>query len=127
MSPLASRVDHVSFVVTDLDAALPFYVDILGCERIERPDLGFPGAWLRIDDTEVHLVTPVAGIDTGTPPPRPTGIANHVAFSVANLADARAELRAHGLDPKESDVGIAQLFVQDPSGNVIELIERATS
>lgn len=31
----------------------------------------------------------------------------------------------HGLGWRESDVGIRQLFVPDPDGNVIELVERA--
>jgi glyoxylase I family protein len=125
MTALALRVDHVSFLVDDLTRALEFYVDTLGCEEIDRPDLGFAGAWLRVDGSvDVHLVTRRFGVDTGMPPALPTGFANHVAFAIASHCDALAALRARGLDVREGDVGIRQLFVQDPCGNVIELIER---
>jgi glyoxylase I family protein len=125
VSGLARRIDHVSFLVHDLATAVEFYVDVLGCEEIERPDLGFPGAWLRVDGAvDVHLVTPVVNVHAGTPPAVPTGLANHVAFAIDNHTDALVALRARGLDVREGDVGIRQMFVQDPSGNVIELIER---
>jgi glyoxylase I family protein len=124
VTTLARGLDHVSFVVDDLDGSRGFYRDVLGCDEIERPDLGFPGAWLRLGAVEVHLVTPRDGVDTGTAPRRPTGFANHVAFAIDDLAAARSLLEAHGIRVQASDVGIPQLFVQDPSGNVIELIER---
>jgi glyoxylase I family protein len=125
---LVLRVDHVSFLVRDLHTALRFYVDALGCNQVERPDLGFPGAWLRAGDSiEIHLVTPLPDVDAGRPPKQPAGNANHVAFAIADHADALHRLRSLGVDVREGDVGIRQLFVQDPDGNVIELIERSTT
>ena len=43
---IPSRGHHVSFSVSDLEASLAFYRDVLGLEPIERPDFGLPGAWL---------------------------------------------------------------------------------
>jgi glyoxylase I family protein len=121
---LALAVHHVSFLVDDLNAALGFYVGVLGCEEVARPDLGFPGAWLRLGGAvQVHLVTRWGDTDTGTPPGEPSGTANHVAFAVASHAEALRRLRSRGYDVREGDSGITQMFLQDPSGNVIELIE----
>jgi glyoxylase I family protein len=125
MTSLGRRVDHVSFLVRDVELALRFYVDVLGCRLVARPDLGFAGAWLGTGDSiEIHLVTPADGVDAGRPPGAPTGMANHVAFAIADHEATLAELRGLGLDVREGDVGIRQLFVQDPDGNVIELVER---
>ena len=45
MQPLA--VHHVSVNVTDVDAALAFYTDVLGgTVRGDRPDFGISGAWI---------------------------------------------------------------------------------
>lgn len=117
----AGTVHHVSFRVDDLEAALDFYVGVLGCEVLERPPMlgGRDGAWLKAGDTEVHLIVRPAGEDVGRPPTEFTAQANHVAFRVADL-DAAAE--------RFDELGIAyrwgkavrQLLVRDPSGNVLE-------
>ncbi len=40
---IARSVNHVSFPVRDLAAALGFYRDLLGLETIPRPDFGIDG------------------------------------------------------------------------------------
>jgi glyoxylase I family protein len=40
-------IHHVSINVKDVDTALTFYIELLNLELLERPDLGFPGAWIR--------------------------------------------------------------------------------
>ena len=45
---MLNGIHHVSINVRDVDAAIRFYVDLLGMQQIERPDRGGPGAWLRI-------------------------------------------------------------------------------
>jgi glyoxylase I family protein len=114
----------VSFLVRDLDGALSFYCDVLGCEPLPRPDLGFPGAWLQLGGAQVHLITPMDDVDPGTAPETPSGFANHVAFRIDDHDAVLARLRGLGLDAREGTVGIKQIFVQDPAGNVLELIER---
>src|SRR4051812_49202100 len=49
------RLHHAAFTVTDLDAAIAFY-GLLGFAPIERPDFGFPGAWLEAGQAQVHLL-----------------------------------------------------------------------
>ncbi|MGD8909539.1 MAG: M48 family metalloprotease [Chromatiales bacterium] len=55
------RLHHVSLLVADTARALDFYCGLLGLEvDPERPDLGFPGAWLRLAHPPLQL--------TPTPP-----------------------------------------------------------
>ena len=120
---LAQFVHHVSFTVPDLESGRHFYQDILGLAQIPRPDLGFPGIWLRAGACEVHILAPPVGTaDIGQPPPAPVGIASHVAFRVRDYENTMARLKAAGLDVVEGRFGIHQMWVQDPGGNVIEFI-----
>lgn len=112
MEPLA--VHHVSINVADVDAALEFYVGKLGFGlRTDRPDFSFGGAWLDCGGQQLHL------IEAGAPP----ALGQHFAVQVADLDAAVAELRAAGLDIRDpSPVGTGrQTFVEDPSGNTVEL------
>ena len=107
-------VHHVSLNVADNEAAVRFYEDVLGFRRLERPDFGFPGAWLDTGNGQVHLLE--------VPDHRaPAG--QHVAFQVDDIEAARSAVLAHGVEVSEaSPVGTGlQAFLHDPSGNLIEL------
>lgn len=122
MPALVGTVHHVSFRVDDLEAALAFYQDVLGCRRIPRPDaINVPGAWLQAGDTQVHIIETPADESTGTPPARINPVACHVAFRTSNLDQAEAALRARGFAVERGPSEVAQIFVRDPSGNLIEL------
>ena len=56
---MINGIHHVSINVKDVQESVQFYVDLLGMEQIARPDMGFPGAWLKSAGQEVHLL----GID----------------------------------------------------------------
>lgn len=119
---LAIALDHVSFMADDLDESLKFYVDLLGCSPIPRPDFPFRGAWLQLGAIQVHL------LERNKPGTRdgkaPGGFANHVSFSVSDYETTLEHLRGLGMEVREGGAGIRQMFVHDPAGNVIELIER---
>ena len=119
---ITSAVHHVSFSVDDLDAACHFYEGILGLERIARPDLGLPGAWLQTGATQIHLIQKPPGSDTGTPPGKTSPLANHCAFAVEDYEKTRDHLVASGLNVLETNANVGQMWVSDPSGNVIEFI-----
>ena len=112
MKPLA--VHHVSVNVTDADESISFYTEVLGGTiRDDRPDFGFGGAWIDLGSAQVHLIEAAV----------PQNLGQHFAILVTDLDDAVDELRAKGIQVRDpSDVGPnRQTFIDDPSGNVIEL------
>jgi catechol 2,3-dioxygenase-like lactoylglutathione lyase family enzyme len=108
-------VDHVAINVEDVPAAITFYTEVLGLtQNHERPDFGFPGAWLDAGGQQVHLIEL---------PPAPN-VGQHFALLYADLDAVVAALRAQGLevsDPNPSGPGRHQAFTTDPWGNSIEL------
>lgn len=118
MKPLAMH--HVSLTVDDVDASLRFYVDELGLvAREDRPDFGFPGAWLDAGGQQLHLIQ-------GEPPPDK---GQHFAILVGDLDATIAELRANGVDVSDAfPVGTGrQAFLKDPAGNQVELHQQRVS
>jgi glyoxylase I family protein len=115
----ALAVHHVSINVDDVDAAVAFYVDVLGLtQRQDRPaDLGVDGVWLDAGAQQVHLIH--------APPPAARG--QHFALLVDDLDAAVDELRAQQVDVSDPvPVGRnRQSFLNDPAGNLIELHQAA--
>lgn len=119
---LATRVHHVSFAVRDLARSREFYEGILGLREIARPDLGLPGAWYAAGDGQIHLIQTPPGAAVGAPPERLTPLANHCAFEIDDYEKTVAALKQRGLAVLETRSEMGQLWIQDPDGNVIELI-----
>jgi glyoxylase I family protein len=107
-------VHHVSINVDEVDAALAFYVDVLGLvPRTDRPDLGFGGAWLDAGGQQVHLIEGQV----------PDAVGQHFALRVDDLDATVAELRQRDVevsDPRPV-ASSRQAFLRDPAGNLIEL------
>src|SRR3954462_9851088 len=106
------RLHHAAFAVTDMDAAVAFYA-LLGFAPIDRPDFGFPGAWLQAGEAQVHLLES---------PDMPPSDGTHVALKVNDLESTVSTLEAAGL--KVGRLGHVQgagrqAFVRDPSSNQI--------
>lgn len=105
-------------------ATLDFYRDVLGLEAdpARRDNPSFPGAWLDCaNDTQIHLMG-VTGVSPFAISPERDPATPHVALAVADIAEAQAELLRLGADFFAISSGeTAQLFVNDPSGNMIEL------
>ncbi len=54
---LIGDIHHASLIVSDTGRALDFYRGVLGLEVVEeRPDLGYPGAWLKVGEYQIHLL-----------------------------------------------------------------------
>ena len=115
----AVRINHVSVHAKDLAASVEFYVGLLGAEPIPTLNFGFPVQWLALGDTQLHL------FEKDHQPPSH----NHFAVEVADLEPVyrRAEQLdafdtvafGHHLYSLPGDV--AQLYVRDPGGNLVEL------
>jgi catechol 2,3-dioxygenase-like lactoylglutathione lyase family enzyme len=122
---LARRLHHASFPVSDLERAKRFYGDLLGLDEIERPDLGFPGVWYGGGECEVHLIVPMGAMgDIGERPKTINPMAPHTAFAIDDYDAAVERFERHGIEVFGLGREVGQMWVQDPDGNVIELIVR---
>lgn len=123
-------VHHVSVVVADCSRALVFYRDILGLNVMpDRPDLGYPGAWLVLGENnaqQIHLLEFPQKAEAqnshreknGHP-----GHSPHLALAVNNLSEIQSRLILEKIDYSVSRSGRPALFCNDYDGNIIELIE----
>jgi len=114
---------HASLLVADVARARAFYEGLLGLvPDMERPDLGFPGVWYRLGDGQIHLICqpnpdPVVGR------PEHGGRDRHTALGVDGWGALKARLEAAGIAYTLSRSGRRALFVRDPDGNALELID----
>ena len=117
-------VNHVSLLVSDTARSLGFYQGLLGIPLDDsRPELGFPGAFLRLGAVQIHLLELAAPGVSGALPEH-VGRDRHLALDVADLDAVRAVLVTAGIDFTRSRSGRRALFCRDPDGNGIELVER---
>jgi glyoxylase I family protein len=124
------RTHHVAVICSDYEASKAFYTEILGLEvvseihRVERRssklDLRLP------DGTQIELFS------FPDPPrrlsyPEACGL-RHLAFEVADVTEAVAELQSRGVavEPVRVDdhTGKRFTFFADPDGLPLELYER---
>jgi len=125
---MITGMNHFTVIAEDERATLDFYVGLLGLTVGPRPDLGFPGAWYAVGDSqELHLIVhPPSKTMRGTP--EIDGRDGHFAFRVRRYDETLARLREHGIALIESPhnkTPWAQIYVTDPDGNVIEFnVER---
>ncbi len=131
MIPFRVRgLDHVVLRTLDVERALRFYAEVLGCQLERRVDeLGL--VQLRAGRSLIDLVgvdTPLGRLGGAAPGPEGRNV-DHVALQIEPFdAEAlRAHLARHGAEP--GDVGRRygaegfgpSLYVRDPDGNVVEL------
>jgi catechol 2,3-dioxygenase-like lactoylglutathione lyase family enzyme len=128
------KLDHVSFLVRDVERSLRFYSQVLGLRGIPRPRNA--GAWLTNDEHsfEVHLIGEAEQgrvTQTHTSYRRDgmtTGHGSHPAFEVENLAAMLQHLHTLNVEivsgPRQRGDGVQQVFICDPDGYMIELFVR---
>src|SRR5471030_2354530 len=95
-----------------------FYAGILGIPETPKPAhlAQRGGCWFERGDLKIHL-----GVEADFRPARKA----HVALLVAELASLREILKASGYVLKEDEPldGYHRIYVDDPFGNRIELME----
>ena len=122
-------LDHVVLRVRDLDVALRFYCQVLGCREERRvAELGL--VQLRAGDALSDLggVSSPLGKLGGAAPGTQARNVDHFALQVDPFdADAlRAHLESHGIEPGDvaKRYGAAgmgpSMYIRDPDGNVVE-------
>ncbi len=118
---------QVRYIVYDVDAAIPFYTDMLGFTLEMHPAPGF--ASLSRGDLQLLLNRPGAGgagqAMPGGQAPAPGGW-NRIQLEVADLEATVEKLKGAGARFRNEIVvgnGGKQILLEDPSGNPIELFE----
>lgn len=124
-------IDHVVLRVRDLERAVAFYVDVVGCSIARRrDDLGM--VHLRAGSSMIDLVHADGrlGLRGGAAPDPGARNVDHVCLRIAPFEEAAliAHLTAHSVVPQgpaESNYGAQgdgdSLRFADPEGNVVEL------
>ena len=112
---------HAALLVSDLEKAKHFYGQILGLSQADR-SRNFPGTWYQVGNFQIHLIVS-SEIIPDLVNLEKLGRNRHLAFSVADLDAAKAQLLANNCQIQMSASGRAALFTQDPDGNIIELQE----
>jgi catechol 2,3-dioxygenase-like lactoylglutathione lyase family enzyme len=123
-----------AYSVADIEAVTKFYVDVLDFEVVKDVPLGdaMHFRWLRNGNQGIELVEMAnsqPGPARGTPPAhlmvRGPG---QLMLQVADLEATKAALLAKGVTPNVditaiAPLGIKVMFVNDPEGNPIEIVE----
>jgi catechol 2,3-dioxygenase-like lactoylglutathione lyase family enzyme len=102
------------------EAARRFYGTVLGLREVPRPDALSPagGVWFVSEGLEVHL-----GVEERFAP----AVKAHPAFLVAGVDAIRSKIEAAGYRVTDTVQleGFHRIYVRDPFGNRVELIEPA--
>lgn len=117
-----SALHHVQVAIPaggEADARA-FYGELLGLTEVEKPAAlaARGGVWLRGGAAELHL---------GVADPFVPAVKAHPAFLVSGLDAACARLRDAGVAAAPDGLlpGHRRVYVQDPFGNRLELVEPA--
>ena len=125
------RIDHVVLRVKDMERAVAFYVDVLGCNvEKRRDDLGL--VHLRAGASLIDLVTPDGplGRQGGALPGAEGRNVDHLCLRIEPFdeADIRALMARHGValhGDVQNNFGAEgygpSIYLSDPDGNTVEL------
>jgi lactoylglutathione lyase len=123
--PVAPRVNHLAFYVTDLKTSADFYAQVIGLPVIPEPFKDGRHAWFLIGpQTHLHIIS---GATTRLPREKNT----HLCFTVPSVAEFIPRLTAAGVGYEnwagEKNAvthrvdGVQQIYFQDPDGYWIEI------
>jgi glyoxylase I family protein len=122
-TPVCLDIHHASLIVADTARSLEFYLGVLGLALVaERPDLGYPGAWLQVGPRQIHLLE-LPNPDPTQGRPAHGGRDRHLALAVDSVAVLAERLAAAAIPFTASRSGRPALFCRDPDGNALEFME----
>jgi len=114
-----SAMNHFTVLTDDVPRTVDFYCNLLGLEEGDRPNLGFPGAWLYAGGAAIlHIVG-------GQPREKlKPGVIDHMAFSATGLSETLAMLVTYNIEHtcrRQTGTNLWQVFLFDPNGARVEL------
>ena len=115
-------VSETVVYATHLEAAAAFYRHVLGLREVDD------GAFRLADGAMLLLFDPERSSQPGRPvPSHGASGSGHLAFSVDTLEGWRERLRDVGVEIEEEKEwargGAHSIYVRDPAGNSVELVE----
>lgn len=134
MASRLTEIDHVAIAVRDLEAAIAWYAEVFGA-TVEHREIvesdGVEEALVRVADSYIQLLTPTRDDSPVAKYLEKKGEGvHHVAYRVANCADALAAVKASGggvIDqtPRPGSRGTTVAFIHPKAsfGTLIELVQ----
>jgi glyoxylase I family protein len=120
--------DHITIIVSDIDATRKFYVQHLGLVESDRPDFDFSGAWFVIGDFQIHatVASELAGqAGWGDRSVKSIARGHHFAFRIDSVDAAVEQLNAVNIPiaagPQTRPDGVKQIYIRDPDDHLVEL------
>jgi len=131
--------NHISRETENVARMEDFYRNVLGFQRIRRPQIKFPGAWLALPgrpDISIHLIQRDPSAKCILPEralcspslkrngPQAIRRSHHLAFRTENIDKVRDILDKRGINYFETTIAgtsIRQIFFFDPDRNGIEI------
>ena len=120
-----TRFLHTAVPTLPYEKSHDFYTRVLGMNLAPRPEIpSIPGAWLGVEGKSEEVQIHIMGCEPLGQEYDPTRV--HFALEVESLEDAMETLTTEGIPYGVITglLGVSQLFLRDPSGNMIELQER---
>lgn len=135
-----AAVHHTGVTVSGLGRSVEFYTEVLGCTVESRFSVagdafgtvvgsdGVSGRFVHLDGggTRIELVEYDPADSPRDPATLPQPGGTHLAFAVDDV-DAFVEGLPDGVDPlsepRTTESGTRLVFVRDPDGNLVELLE----
>lgn len=112
-------MNHFTILTDDVPKTVRFYGELLGLLPGDRPNLGFPGAWLYANG---HAILHVVGGRTAEA--LKPGVIDHIAFSATGPETTLARLKEYNVEyvcRRQVGSGTWQIFFFDPNGARVEL------
>lgn len=120
----AIDLHHLAIKTDDVDATVEFWNNVIGSHSVDRPDFGFPGAWLQFGETMIHLYGGETALNKEGGHDRGSAAIDHVALSARGFDEMRALFDEKKLPWRQMDISsfhLWQLFLHDPNGVLVEL------
>lgn len=114
------QIDHVQLAAprNSEDEARRFFGDVLGFSEVEKPEAlkQNGGVWFECGTIQIHI-----GVEEPFQPAKKA----HPALEITELEKLMAHLNEKGITYKQDDQlpGANRIYVHDPFGNRIEILE----
>jgi catechol 2,3-dioxygenase-like lactoylglutathione lyase family enzyme len=122
--PAITGISHVGYFVSSLNKSIAFWHDLLGFDEYFHTDA--PGGQVRIAFIKINDRQHIELFNQ--PPPDPPSMMSHICFTVSNVEQMRAYLRAKGFNVKPGNGGKTKagdyaFEIKDPDGTLVEFVQ----